>query len=151
MPFLVKNKKAYHDYEILETFEAGFVLTGPEVKAVKAGQINLKGSYVSLDTNEEVWLVNAHISAYKPAAGTQKHYNPTRNRKLLLHKKQIQKMIGKLQVQGLTALALKVYTSHRLIKIEIGICRGKKQHDKRDALKKRDTKKRLQQAVKDRF
>jgi SsrA-binding protein len=151
MPLLATNKKAYHDYEILETFEAGLVLTGPEVKAAKASQINLKGSYVDLDKNEEIWLHNTHISPYKPAAAMQQTYNPTRSRKLLLHKKQIRKLIGRLQQKGLTAVPLKVYTIRRLVKIEIGVGRGKKQFDKKEALKKRDVEKRIQQAFKDRF
>ena len=151
MSISIKNKKVYFDYEILETFEAGLILAGPEVKSVKAGQINLKGSYISLDNNEEAWLINAHISSYQPAAGAQQDYDPTRSRKLLLHKKQIRKMIGKLKQKGLTAMPLRVYTSHTFVKIEIGICRGKKQHDKRESLKKRDTEKRITQAMKNRF
>lgn len=148
MSTLAKNKKVFHDYEILDTFEAGLVLTGPEVKSVKSGQVNLKGSYVSLDKNEEAWLVNAHISAYKPAKTYQKDYNPTRSRKLLLHKKQISKMIGLLQQKGLTSMPLRVYTSRRLIKVEIGICRGKKKHNKKEDLKRKDIERQMRRQAK---
>lgn len=141
------NKKAYFDYEILETFEAGVVLSGQEVKAVKNNQINLKGSYVVIK-NGEAFLLNAHISPYKKA-GILKDYNPERSRKLLLNKKELKHLIGKSQEKGLTILPLKVYTKGRgKIKIEIGIGKGKKKYEKRETIKKREVEREIKQKLK---
>ncbi|MEA3272546.1 MAG: SsrA-binding protein SmpB [Patescibacteria group bacterium] len=142
------NKKALFDYEILEKLEAGLVLTGQEVKSVKNGQINLKGSYVTLKDGE-AYLLNAHISPYKKA-GILKDYNPTRSRKLLLHKKELTRLIGKSQEKGLTIIPLKVYTKGRgKIKIEIGIGRGKKKYEKRETIKKREVEREIRQKMKE--
>lgn len=135
---LATNKKALHDYKILESFQAGIVLSGPEVKSAKAGRIDLKGSYAMIDGKGEAWMIGAHIAPYPPAAGTQKDYDPTRSRKLLLKSKEIAYLIGKLKAKGLTILPVKAYTERRFIKIELGLGRGKKAHDKREALKKKD-------------
>lgn len=137
MPTLTTNKKALHNYHVQEKFEAGIVLTGAEVKSVKGGQTNLMGSYISARENQ-LWLVNCHISPYKMAS-TQAGYHPTHDRKLLLKRKEISSLIGTLTAKGLTVLPISVYTKGSLIKLEIGICRGKKQHDKREVIKKRDS------------
>jgi SsrA-binding protein len=138
------NKKATHDYKISETFEAGLVLSGAEVKSAKKGQIDLKGAYISLDDNMEAWLVNAYIAPYKPAKATQKNYNPHQNRKLLLNKKELQRIFGKQKEKGVSILPLKVFIKNHLIKIEIGIGTGKKKYDKREDIKKRDFDRRKQ-------
>jgi SsrA-binding protein len=147
------NKRLLFDYEILEKYEAGIKLTGSEVKAVKMGQIDLKGSYVSLNFKAnrytpEAWLIGAHISAYQKSGYIQKHYNPLRQRKLLLNKKEINTLTGKLKQKGLTLLPLSVYTStHRLIKITLVLVKGKRKFDKRESLKKRDFERRKQKLV----
>jgi len=141
------NKRAYHNFEILETKEAGIVLTGPEVKSVKQGQINISNGFVSLDKNLNCWLNNVHISPYKPAA-LGPEYDPLKPRKLLLKKKEIKELIGKIQVKGLTIIPLKVYSKRNLIKVEIGIAKGKKQKDKREEIKKREIERKIQQRLK---
>ena len=138
MPTIATNKEALQNYEVMETSEAGIVLTGPEVRSVKRGSIQLKGSYCSLDGKGELFLKNAHISAYKPAASVQRDYTPTHRRKLLLSKQELRSLIGKLQAKGITLIPLRVYTTRGLIKIEIGLCRGRKTYDKREQKKKKD-------------
>jgi len=138
MPTLATNKKALHDYQVLEKLEAGIVLTGPEVKSVKAGQINLKGSYISIDSKSQAWLVDVHVSPYRPATSVQTDYQPNQRRKLLLKKKEIDYLRGKSKEKGLTILPISVYTKGSLIKLEIAIVKGKKQHDKRETIKKRE-------------
>lgn len=129
-----KNKKAYHDYEILETFEAGIVLNGDEVKSIKENLVNLKGSFV--DTKDgEAFMNEAHISRYRHSS--RKTHDPTRKRKLLLRKRQIEKIEQAINQKGVTAVPLELYAKQGLIKAKIGICRGKKLHDKRETLKKR--------------
>jgi len=145
MPTITTNKKALYDYQVLEKFEAGIILTGAEVKSVKAGQINLKGSYITT-RNNELWLVNAHISPYKMAS-SQSDYDSMQDRKLLLTKQEISSLIGKLSSKGLTVLPLSVYTKGSLIKIGIGVCRGKKKYDKRELIKKRETDRKLQRLI----
>lgn len=143
---LATNKHAFHDYSILDTYEAGIVLTGPEVKSVRAGSISLKGSYVSVH-NEELWLLNAHIGPYS-FAGQRNPTDPTHSRKLLLKKKEIRHIMGKITTAGLTVVPLKVYTARNRIKVEIGIGRGKKTHEKRELLKKRSIEKEIRQRLK---
>ncbi len=143
---LAQNKKALFDYEILEKFEAGLVLTGAETKAVKDGQISLKGSYVNFH-NGEAYLLNAHISAYKPA-GKLANYDPTHSRRLLLNKKEIRYLQGKIQEKGLTVVPLSVYTKHRFVKVEIAVGRGKQKYDKRETIKKRDLDREIKRALK---
>jgi SsrA-binding protein len=140
------NKKALFDYEILDKLEAGLVLTGYEAKAIKNGNINLKGSYVIFH-NSDPFLINAHIGLYKPA-GKIADYDPTRSRKLLLKKNEIRYLRAKSEEKGLTIVPLKVYTKNRFIKIEIGIGKGKKQFDKRETIKKRDTEKEIKRTLK---
>ncbi len=147
MATLAVNKRARYDYEILDTFEGGLVLTGPEVKSAKNGRMQLKGAFVHI-RDGEAWLVNSFIAKYGPA-GAQPNYDPNRNRKILLHKRQINKLIGKSKAEGLTLVPLKVYTKRDLIKIEIGIGKGKKAHDKREAIKKRDVDRQIRQKMKE--
>ena len=145
---IAKNKKALHDYQVLEKLEAGIALLGPEVKSVKAGQINLKGSYVSIDNKMEAWLVGAHISPYKPASANQHKYQPTRTRKLIFHKKEIGHLLGKSREKGLTILPISVYTKGGLIKLAVAVVRGKKQHDKRQTIKKRESDREIRSKLK---
>jgi len=135
---ITTNKKALHNYNISKTFEAGLVLSGPEVKSAKAGQIDLKGSYVSVDENLEAWLINSYIAPYKPARTAQKKYNPHSNRKLLLTQKELRFLVGKQNERSTTLVPLEVFIKNRLLKIKIGVGTGKKKFDKREDIKKRD-------------
>lgn len=136
MNVFAENRKAFFEYEILETYEAGIVLFGYETKAVKTGHINLSGSFVVVK-NEELFLLNADIPPYQPK-NTPQEYDPRRSRKLLLHKSEIKSLIGKTKQKGLTLAPLKVYTLKGKIKLQFGIARGKKKFDKRETIKKRD-------------
>jgi len=142
---LSKNKKAFHDYEVLETFEAGIVLTGEEVKSIKLGQVNLKGSFVDV-FNEESFVNGAHVSKYKFSSNPT--FNPTRKRKLILHKKETTKIWQFVNQKGITAVPLEVYLKKGLIKISVGICRGKKLYDKRESLKKREIERDIKRQIK---
>ncbi len=146
MSVLVLNKKALHDYTVLETLEAGIVLTGQEVKSVRAGSCNLKGSFVKMYGNE-LWLSNMHISPYRHASNIQS-YDPERSRKLLVHKKQIKRLLGTMATQGLTLVPLRVYTKGILIKVEVALVKGKKAFEKRAILKKRAIEKDIRQYLK---
>jgi SsrA-binding protein len=130
-----QNKKAYHDYEILETFEAGMVLLGTEVKSLRQGKANLKDSYARI-RNDEVYLYGLHISAYTHA--TYDNHEPERVRKLLLHNYEIQRLVGKVQEKGLALIPLKIYFSKSRAKVELGLARGKKLYDKRESLKRKE-------------
>lgn len=136
MPTLAKNKKAYFDYEILDTYEAGLVLTGQEVKAAKNGHINFQGAFVGFYKNE-AFLKNAHISKYKYAAPAEE-YHPEQDRKLLLHRKEIAYLRGKSEERGLTIIPLSLYTKGARVKLELGVAKGKKKYDKRASIKKRE-------------
>ncbi len=141
------NRKARHEYHILETFEAGIMLTGPEVKSLRAGQAHLNEAHCII-RNDKAMLIGCHISPYKPAARNNS-LDPTRSRILLLHKHQTQRLMGKLKEKGLTMIPLKIYFNERSIaKLELGLARGKKMHDKRAALKERDVKRDLQRQYK---
>lgn len=146
MSVLAENKKAKFDYELLEELEAGLVLQGHEVKSVRNGGINLKGSFVSFH-NGDAWLTNAHIRKYK-YAGSLKDYDPTKSRKLLLSKKQIRYLQGKSQEKGLTIVPISVYTKGPRIKVAIAIGRGKKRYDKRRSIKEREQKRTVRRALK---
>lgn len=150
MKVIIKNKEALFNYEALETFRAGIVLSGPEVKSVKKGQISLKGSYVTIDRNNEIWLINAHISPYLPARGEQGKYEPARARKLLLNKKEIESLLGSGRQKGLTIIPVSIYTKKRLIKVEIALARGKSRVDKREKVKKREARREIQRTLKQR-
>ena len=145
MKTIAENRRAGFDYEILETLEAGLVLTGPEVKAVRGKQMKLSGSFVTFH-NGEAYLLNTHISKYKYS--NVKDYEPEKSRKILLNKKQIAYLTGKLQEKGLTIIPLSVYTKGRKIKVEIGIGRGKKQFDKKRVIKEREEKRDIKRALK---
>ncbi len=143
---IAENKKAAFEYEILEKLEAGLVLSGQEVKSAKLGQVNLKGSYITFH-GPTALVLNMHINKYK-AAGPLPDYDPTRSRPVLLHKKQIAYLRAKSMEKGLTIVPLRVYTKGRLLKIEVAVARGKKLYDKRETLKKRDSKREMQRAQK---
>ncbi len=130
-----QNKKAYHDYFILETYEAGVVLTGTEVKSIRAGRCNLKDSFIKVENNEAI-LKNMHISPYDH--GNIFNHDPLQDRKLLLHKSEINKLIGSVTTDGLTIIPLKLYFKGSLVKLEIGIAKGKKLYDKRHDIAKKD-------------
>lgn len=141
-----KNKKAYHDYAIESTMEAGMVLTGPEVKSLRAGKANLRDGYAAVNNHGEVVLHNVHISQYNFA--THNPNEPTRVRKLLLHKREIKKLIGKLQEKGLALIPLKIYfKGNGKAKIELGLARGKRQYDKRATLKKKQSDREVERAM----
>jgi SsrA-binding protein len=141
MKIIAQNKKAFHDYHIIDQLEAGIVLAGDEVKSIRAGHVNLSGSFAHIAGNE-LFLVNCHISAYDKAydKGRLNAEYATRRRKLLVHKRQLHNIISDIARQGITVVPLKVYLKEGLIKVELGIAKGKKQADKREALKERDIK-----------
>jgi len=141
-----KNRQAFFLYEILETYEAGISLLGSEVKSIRAGRINLKDGYIFIRNNEAL-LTNVHISPYQ-ACGSYFNHDPLRTRKLLLHKQEINKLIGKVQEKGLTLVPIKMYFKGSLIKIEIGLGKGKKLHDKRETVKRRDDQREMSRAMK---
>jgi len=146
MSELAYNKRANFDYDISDKYEAGIVLRGFEVKSVKTGHISLKGSFVTV-RNEELYLTNANIPLYKHA-GAIPNYNPTRPRKILLHRKEIARLIGKSRVEGLTLVPIRVYTKRGLLKLEFGIGKGKKTIDKRAVIEKRETDRKIRRALK---
>ena len=141
------NRQAYHDYFIDETVEAGIALRGTEVKSVRAGHVNLRGSYARI-VEGEAWLEGAHIAEYEQ--GTYMNHEPTRRRKLLLHRREIDRLVGKVQAKGLTLIPLKLYFTGNLVKVELGLARGKKLYDKREAIKEREMARELQRVTKQR-
>ena len=138
------NRRAYHDYFIDEKFEAGMVLTGTEVKSIREGRCNLRDGYVRIDGNE-AWLENVHISPY--AQGNLMNHEPMRPRKLLLHRKQIASLIGKVRQKSYTLIPLRVYFARNRAKVEIGLARGKRQYDKRQAIAERDARREIERAM----
>lgn len=144
---LAQNRKASHDYIILDTIEAGMVLTGTEIKSVRKAKINLKDGYASI-RNGEVFLQNVHISPFEQ--GNIFNHDPLRTRKLLLHKKQIKYLIEETKTTGVTVVPLKVYLKNGVAKVLIGLAKGKKSYDKRDALKQKDMKREIDRAMKER-
>lgn len=142
---LAQNKKARHDYTIQDTYEAGLALTGTEIKSVRAGKISLKDGFARL-RNGELWLENVHISPY--TEGNQFNVDPLRNRKLLLHKKELRKITAATAGQGTTIVPLKAYLKHGYAKVLIGIAVGKHNYDKRETLKKRDQDREIARALK---
>ena len=146
MTELAYNKRAHFDYAILEHFEAGLVLTGAEVKSVKTGHVSLKGAFVTR-RGTELFLTNANIPFYQ-FAGDPKNYDPTGPRKLLLKRSEIKKLIGKMAVEGLTLIPLRVYTKKRLIKLEFALAKGKKAFDKRQDIARREAKRSIDRALK---
>lgn len=146
MKTLSENKKAYFNYEILEKIEAGIVLIGQEVKSIKSGRINLAGSYIVL-RDSEFYLINAKIPPYQPK-NVPESYDPLRSRKLLLKKKEIDYLIGRVKQKGLTLVPLRVYTKRGKIKLEFGIAKGRKKVDKRELIKKRETEREIKRELK---
>lgn len=142
---VTQNRKAYHDYFIEETFEAGIMLTGTEVKSLRAGKANLKDGYARI-IGEEAFLLNAHISPYSKADGFQQH-EPDRTRKLLLHKKEIRRLLGKTREKGYTLIPTKIYFKDGKAKVELGLAKGKTFYDKRESIKKRDVKREMEKAL----
>jgi len=138
------NRRARHDYFIEETIEAGLVLSGSEVKSLRAGKAQLKDSYGRINRGE-VWLVNAHISEY--AAAAQFGHEPTRSRKLLLHRREIDRLAGKVKERGLALIPLRLYFKHGRAKVELGLARGKKLYDKRASIKERETRREMDRAI----
>lgn len=147
MKVYAENEKGRFNYEILEDYEAGIILNGPEVKSVRAGQISLKEAFATVSRGE-IWLTNAHISPYKPAR--DQNQEPTRPRKLLLSAAEIAKLTGKVAAEGQTLIPLKVYDKNGKIKVEIGLAKGKKRYDKREIIKKRDLERDIRKDLKDR-
>jgi len=143
------NKKAHFDYEILETLEAGISLMGTEVKAIKNGHVSLKGAFVVVKSGE-AWLLNATISPYQPN-NTPKSYDPARSRKLLLHKQELGHMFGRTQEKGLTLIPIKLYNKKGKIKLEIGLGKGKRKFDKREAIKKKDMKREVERTMREKL
>ncbi|SDJ02496.1 SsrA-binding protein SmpB [Natribacillus halophilus] len=141
---IAQNKKARHDFFIEETFEAGIVLRGTEIKSIRAGRINIKESFARVE-NGEVILHQAHISPYEQ--GNRHNHDPVRERKLLLHKREIKKLIGKTQQQGYAIIPIKVYLKQGLAKVQIGLAKGKKKYDKRQAMKEKDAKRQMDKAI----
>src|SRR6266702_4545040 len=138
------NRRARHDFDLLETFEAGIVLTGPEVKSLRAGRASLAESFARVQ-DEEVWLEGLHIPPYEPA--DTRGYQPTRPRKLLLHKDQIARLIGKTAEQGLTLVPIKLYFTRGLAKVEVGLGRGRRKVDKRRAIADREHRREVERAL----
>ena len=143
---IVNNRSAFHEYHILDKYEAGIVLQGTEVKSVMAGRIQLKESYVAAREGE-IWLMNAHVSPY--SHGNRENHEPLRSRKLLLHKREIEKLEKETQVKGLTLVITRIYWRNNRIKFEIGVAKGKKLYDKREDLKSRTIEKETRQQLKE--
>ena len=141
---LARNRKALHEYHVIDTYEAGIVLAGPEVKSIRAGRASLAEAFARIEGNE-AYLHGMHISPYDPAS--RWNVDPTRTRKLLLNRREIRRLIGATQQEGLTLVPLELYVKDGFIKVEIALARGKKRHDKREDLKKRDADREIQRAV----
>jgi SsrA-binding protein len=147
MKIITQNKKAFHEYHILDKLETGIVLTGDEVKSIRAGHVNLTGSYATVH-NGELFLLNCNISPYKQAFDKREDQS-TRSRKLLLHKRELNKIIGQIAQKGITVVPLKIYLNERgLIKVELGIAKHKNVADKKQALKERDIKRETSRELK---
>lgn len=141
------NRKAYHEYFVEEKLETGIILTGTEIKSIRNGRVNLKDSYARIE-NGEVWLYQMHISPYEQ--GNRFNHDPLRKRKLLLNRSEISKLVGKVQQEGLTLVPTKIYLRKGLAKIELGICKGKKNYDKRQDIAERDAKRDIERSLRDR-
>ena len=145
MKQLANNKKAFHDYFIEKKYEAGIELKGDEVKSIKQGKVSIKESFIS-DKNGEIYIYGMHVTPFTEAY--DKKIDPTRTRKLLLHRKEISTLIGKKSQAGFTIVPLSIYENNGLVKIEIALAKGKKLYDKRESLKKKDDKRRIERALK---
>jgi SsrA-binding protein len=140
------NRRARHDYAIEDTLEAGLVLTGTEIKSIRAGRANLAEAYARIERGE-AWLIGAHIAPYEQ--GNRNNHEPTRTRKLLLHRDQIAELVGKTQAKGFTLVPLRLYIRNGMAKLELGIARGKKAHDKRRSIAERDMRRELEREGKE--
>jgi len=148
MKIICTNRKARHDYNILETMETGIVLVGTEVKSLRDGQANLKDSYASIERGE-LWLHNTHISQY--SKGNRNNHDPTRNRKLLMHDREIRRLIGRIQEKGFTLVPLKLYfTDAGKVKVELGLAKGKREIDKRRQIAEREAERDMRRQFKER-
>jgi SsrA-binding protein len=141
---LGRNRKARYEYEILDTFEAGIALKGPEVKSIRAGKIGFQDAFARLDRGE-VWLHRLHVSAYEPA--TRNNEDPLRPRKLLLHRHEIRRLVGKVEEKGLTLIPVEIYLKRGLVKVKIALARGRKTYDKRDKLRKETQEREARRAI----
>lgn len=139
------NRKAYHDYHVQDSIEAGIALTGTEIKSIRTGRVNLRDAYVRPEAGE-LWLLNAHVARYE--AGSYLSHEPTRRRKLLLHRKQIDNLISKVQEKGFTLVPLKLYIKNDIAKVEVALAKGKRQYDKREAITRRETERELRRVIK---
>ena len=144
---IAENRKAFHDYHILETFEAGVALLGTEVKAIREGNVNLRDSYASVEDGE-VWILNVHINPYSHRGYAD--HEPTRRRKLLLHKQEIRKLIGKTVEKGMTLVPTRLYFKDGRVKVAVSLAKGKLAHDKRDAIRKKEVDRETRAAIKTR-
>jgi SsrA-binding protein len=142
---VAENRKAFHDYHILETFEAGLVLVGTEVKSIREGAVNLRDSFARVEGGE-VWLYNVHINPYSHRGYAD--HDPTRRRKLLLHRQEIRKLVGKTTERGMTLVPTRLYFRNGHVKVSIGLAKGKKIHDKRETIKRREADRETRAAVK---
>ena len=142
---ITANRKARHDYHIQESFEVGVVLKGSEIKSIRAGRVNLSDAYARPE-NGELWLYNSHIASYD--AASYNTHEPVRPRKLLLHRKEIDILAGKVVQKGLTLVPLKLYIKHGVAKVELGVAKGKKVYDKREAIARRDAEREMERAMK---
>lgn len=144
---IARNRKALHDYHVVDTWETGIVLLGPEVKSIRAGKVSLVDAFARVDSGE-VWLHNMHVSPYDPAS--QFNHDPTRPRKLLMHRAQIRRLIGATQEKGLTLIPLDLHLLNGRVKVELALARGKKLHDKRETVKRREAKREIERALRTR-
>ncbi len=141
------NRQARHEYDVLETVEAGLALTGSEIKSIRAGQVNLRGGYARIK-DDELWLVDVHIAAYAEA-GRHFGHAPTRPRRLLLHRREIRRLRSRLETSGLTLVPLRLYIKGRWAKVELGLCRGRKLHDRRQAIAREETRREIEREWKE--
>jgi len=143
---IATNRKAFHDYFVEETLEAGLVLVGSEIKSIRAGRVSLQDSYVSI-RDGEAWLIGCHIAGYVQAS--YQDHDPRRDRKLLMHRREIARWRGKVEQRGFTMVPLKMYLKNNRAKVEIGLVRGKRQYDKRQVIARRESERRIQRAIKE--
>ncbi len=147
MATLARNKRATFDYELLEEFEGGLVLSGIEVRSIRTGRMQLEGSFLLIERGE-LWLKNAFIAPYAPAGSRLDSYDPNASRKVLVHKKQLSRLLGKTQADRLTLVPISVYTKGPLLKIRFALAKGKKTHEKRDTIKKREVDRMIRNRMK---
>jgi SsrA-binding protein len=142
------NRKAFHEYEIHDTFEAGLVLLGTEIKSIREGRASLQEGYVAIE-GDEAWLMNVHIAQYEPAS--RQNHDPKRRRKLLLHRREIDRLDSRVKEKGYTIVPIRLYLKDGRAKVEIGLARGKKLYDKREAIARRDSQRQVDRAIKERY